>query len=261
MIAGNGRFPILFANEASRNGLKVVVIGIKGETSPELKKMVESFYWIKLGQLSKMINLLKAEGIFKAVMAGHIKHVHIFRQLSLDLKAFNLLTKLKDKKADTLLGGIVEVLETEGIKILPSTTFLSHLIPSKGIMTKRRPTKREEKDIAFGTRIAKEVAGLDIGQTIVVKNGSVVAVEAMEGTDETIKRAGLIGGKGIVVVKVSKPKQDLRFDVPVIGEKTIGTMIEARASVLAIDGEKSLFFEQKRTLETANEHDICILAQ
>ena len=171
------------------------------------------------------------------------------------------MMKFNNKKADTLLGGVVKILEDEGIKILPSTTFLAHLLPSKGILTQKTPSKTIQKDISFGTEIAKGIARLDIGQTVVVKNGSVVAVEAMEGTDETIKRAGIIGGKGIVVVKVSKPKQDFRFDVPVIGLKTIQTMADASASAMAIDAEKTLFFDQEEAISMANQHQICIMAQ
>jgi len=261
LIAGNGNFPVLFAKEASKNGFDVVAIAIKEETPPELEDFVKSLYWVKFGQLNKMIQWLKSESVKKAVMVGHIKHKHIFKQHSLDLKALNLLIGLKDKKADTILGSIADALNSEGIEILPSTTFLSFLMPLKGVITKRGPTSEEENDIAFGTSIAKEIARLDIGQTVVVKNASVVAVEAMEGTDETIKRAGKIGGRGIVVVKVSKPKQDLRFDVPVIGIGTIHIMVETGASALAVDAQRCLFFDKEEALKLADENNICILAQ
>lgn len=261
LIAGNGKFPLFFAQEASKSGIDVIAIGIKGETSTELEVLVKHIYWVKLGQLKKMIQALLTEGVENVVLAGHVKHVNIFKQLSLDKKALSLLKGLKDKKADTLLGGLVMVLEAEGIKVLPSTTFLSHLIPQKGILTTRGPTKGEVKDVSFGTSIARSIAALDIGQTVIVKEGSVVAVEAMEGTDETIRRGGQIGNKGTIVVKVSKPQQDLRFDVPVVGKKTIQTMIEAGASLLAIDEGKSLFFDQAEALAMAQNHNICILAQ
>lgn len=261
LIAGNGMFPIFFAQEAIKRKIEIVGIGIKGETDPRLEDMVQSFYWLNLGQLTKLINSLKKEDVSKAVMVGQIKHVNIFKHLALDLKALSLLKKLRDKKADTILGAVVDMLEKEGIEILPSTTFLSSLIPKKGIITKRTPTDEEEKDIAFGTKIAKGIAGLDIGQTVVVKNRSVVAVEAMEGTDETIMRGGRIGGKGIVVVKVSKPEQDIRFDVPVIGLKTLQTMIEAGASVLALDADKSIIFDQEEILTLSDRYGICIKAQ
>ena len=261
LIAGSGNFPLLLAREASRRGVEVVAVGIKGETYSELEGMVERFYWTKLGQFTKLIRYLKSEDVNQIVMAGQIKHVQIFNQLALDLKALSLFKKLKDKKADTILKGVVEAFEDEGIKVLPSNIFLSHLMPDKGILTKTGPSKDEEKDISFGTQIAKGIAGLDIGQTVVVKNKSVVAVEAMEGTDETIRRGGNIGGKGIVVVKVSKPNQDIRFDIPVIGLKTVQIMLEAGASALAIDAQNCLFFDQEEALTIANEHNICILAQ
>jgi len=261
LISGNGNFPILCATEAKKRGVKVVAVGIKGETDPGLEALVDRFYWINLGELTKLIRFLKKEGVTKALMVGQIRHVSIFKQLSLDIKALSLLMKLKNKKADTLLGGVVQVLEKEGISILPSTTFLSHLLPPQGIMTRTPPTKAIKKDISFGTEIAKGIAGLDIGQTVVVKNRSVVAVEAMEGTDETIRRGGIIGGRGTVVVKVSKPRQDVRFDVPVVGLKTIQTMAEAGASALALDASKTLFFDQEEALPMADKHQICIIAQ
>lgn len=261
LISGNGNFPILCATEAKKRGVRVVAVGIRGETEPALEGMVDRFYWINLGELTKLIRFLKKEGVTKALMVGQIKHVSIFKQLTLDLKALGLLMKLKNKKADTLLGGVVQVLEEEGISILPSTTFLSHLLPSKGILTRTQPTKAIKKDITFGTEIAKGIAGLDIGQTVVVKNRSVVAVEAMEGTDETIRRGGIIGGRGTVVVKVSKPQQDVRFDVPVVGLKTIQTMAEAGAHALALDAAKTLFFDQEKALPMADKHEICIIAQ
>jgi len=239
----------------------MVAIGIKGETDPILEGLVERFYWLNLGELTKLIRYFKAEGINKALMVGQIKHVNIFKHLSLDFRAISLLMKLKNKKADTLLGGIVKTLESEGIKILPSTAYLSHFLPSQGIMTQKAPTKAILNDISFGTEIAKSIAGLDIGQTVVVKNKSVIAVEAMEGTDETIIRGGTIGGKGTVVIKVSKPQQDIRFDVPVIGLKTIQTMAEAKSSALAIDANKTLFFDQEEVLAIANKLGICIIAQ
>lgn len=261
LIAGNGNFPILCAKEASRRGIEVVAVGIKGETDPVLEGLVERFFWLNLGELTRLIRCFKSEGVDKALMVGHIKHVSIFKKLSWDYKAISLLLRLKNKKADTLLGGVVQTLENEGIKILPSTTFLSHLLPSKGVMTKKMPTKIIENDVSFGMEIAKAIAGLDIGQTVVVKNKSVVAVEAMEGTDETIRRGGMIGGKGIIIVKVSKPQQDIRFDVPVIGLKTIQIMAEVKASAIAIDAKKTLFFDQEKALAVANKLGICIIAQ
>ena len=261
LIAGNGKFPILCAKEASKRGVDVVAIGIKGETDPVLEGLVKQFFWINLGELTRLIRCFKTEGIDKALMVGQIKHVNIFKKLCWDYKAISLLLKLKNKKADTLLGGVVQTLENEGIEILPSTTFLSHLLPPLGIMTQKTPTKAIENDISFGTEIAKAIAGLDIGQTVVVKNKSVVAVEAMEGTDETIRRGGLIGGSEVVIVKVSKPQQDIRFDVPVIGLKTIQVMAEVKASAIAIDAKKTLFFDQEKALEIADKHAICIIVQ
>lgn len=261
LIAGNGNFPIIFAKEAAKRSVEVVAIGIKGETETELEGFVERFCWINLGQLSKLIRFFKQEGVNQAVMVGQIKHVNIFRQFAFDLKAISFLNRLRDKKADTILAGFVNILEQEGITILPSTTFLAHLMPDRGVITKRPPNDKEAKDIDFGTRIAKGVAGFDIGQTVVVKNSAVIAVEAMEGTDETILRAGMICGKGSVIVKVSKPKQDFRFDVPVIGLNTIKSMVTARAAVLAVDARRCLFFDRQESTALANHHKISIIAQ
>ncbi|MGA1875889.1 MAG: LpxI family protein [bacterium] len=260
LIAGGGQFPILVAEEAKKKGLRVVAVGIHGITSQDLKSHVDKLCWVSLASLSKLIHNLKSEGINRAIMAGQVRHVNIFKEIRFDLRALRILRKLSNKKADSILRAVAEELEKEGIHILDSTTYLSSLIPLPGVITKRKPTKKEMIDVEFGFQIAKEIAGLDIGQTVVVKDKAVIAIEAMEGTDEAIKRGGQIGGKGTVVVKVSKPNQDMRFDVPVIGLRTLQYLKEAGASVMAIEAGKTLFFDQSAFIGQANTEKIAIIS-
>ena len=242
IIAGKGQFPILIANEARKKGLKTIAIGFNGITSPLLESHVDKLCWVDLASFSKLIKKLKEEGIKKTVLAGHVHHVNILKEIKFDLRTFRLLKQLVNKKADSILKAVADEIEQEGIQVLDSTTFLTFLLPPAGVLTKRKPTKKEMKDIEFGFEIAKGIAGFDIGQTVVVKDKTVVAVEAMEGTDETIKRGGQIGGKGVVVIKVSKPKQDMRFDVPVIGYHTLQSLKKANAAVMAIESGKNFVF-------------------
>lgn len=260
LIAGSGKFPLLVANEARKQGLRVVAIGINEITSTNLQDYVDKLVWIDLTDLTRLIKELKAEHITKAIMAGQIKHVNIFRNLKFDWRTLRLLNGLANKKTDTILGAVVQELEREGITIINSTTYLLSCLPSPGVLTKRKPTKKESQDIEFGFGIAKDIAGLDIGQTIVVKDKTVVAVEAMEGTDETIQRGGRLAGEGTVVIKVSKPKQDMRFDVPVIGLTTINKLKEVKVSAMAIEAGKTLFFDQEAVLNEANLHKISLIA-
>ncbi|MEW5802120.1 MAG: UDP-2,3-diacylglucosamine diphosphatase LpxI [bacterium] len=260
LIAGSGQFPIIVADEAKKQGLRIVAIGISRITSPALLFHVDKLCWIELGNFSKLIKELKAEKIDKAIMAGQIRHVNIFKEIKFDWRALLLLKRLINKKADTILGAVADELEREGIYILDSTKYLSSLLPPPGIITKRKPSKKEMKDIQFGFEIAKRIAGADIGQTVVVKDMTVVAVEAMEGTDETIRRGGQIGGKRTVVVKVSKPNQDMRFDVPVIGLQTIQSLKEAKAAVMAIESGKTLFFDREAVTAEADGENISLIA-
>ncbi len=260
LIAGNGEFPLFFARFASREDRKIIAIGLQEETNPALEKEVEKLYWLHLGELKKLINIFKQENVQTAVMAGQVKHFRLFDLLKLDTRAMTLLSKLKDKRADTILAGVAEELAKEGINLIDSTTFLSSFLPQEGVLTSTKPTKAQWSDICFGYRIAKGIAGLDIGQTVVVKDKAVLAVEAMEGTDETILRGGKFGKKDVVAVKVSKPQQDRRFDIPIVGEKTVQILKEAKATVLAFSAGSTLLLNQEEVIRLANAEKICLVA-
>ena len=240
LIAGNGRFPFLAAAGARRAGRRVVALAIKEEASPELAREVDELHWISLGQLGRGIELLKGAGAREAVMAGQVQHRQLFSDVVPDLKLIGVLARLALRNTDSLIGGVADALARDGITLLPSVAFLEDQLAVAGPMTRRRPDGEEEKDIAYGESVARTLAGMDLGQTAVVKGRAAVALEAMEGTDETIRRAGRIAGTGTTVVKVSKPKQDMRFDVPVVGEGTLDAMREAGARVLAIDAGRTL---------------------
>jgi len=261
VIAGGGKFPYLIVKEAQRRGREVTVVGIKGVASDQLEKLApERTYWVGVGDLDKLINILKKNGVSQAMMVGKVSHSLVYERVKIDHRFQALLRELKDRKTDSLLRGIADTLTREGIQVIDSTTFLSHYLAPPGILTERAPTPEEMEDIRFGREIAREVGRLDIGQTVVVKDKAVIAVEGMEGTDELIRRGGKIGGKGVVVVKVCKPQQDMRFDVPVVGLNTIETMSEVRASALAVDAGKTLFFDKEELLSRADQEDIAIIA-
>ncbi|MFA5388722.1 MAG: UDP-2,3-diacylglucosamine diphosphatase LpxI [Candidatus Omnitrophota bacterium] len=261
LIAGSGRFPIIFARSAREKGVEIVAIGINEETPVELEKFVGKIYWLGVGELGKLLDILKEEKIRSIVMAGQVKHKLLFdSNIKIDKKMQFLLGGLKNKKTDSIIGAVARLLELSGIKVLSSITFLSDYLPAKGILTSRPPDERVLKDIDFGRRIAKEIAGLDIGQSIAVKDKVVLAVESIEGTDEAIKRAASYGKEGIVVIKVTKPRQDMRFDVPVIGPDTIKLLREVKASCLAIEAKKTLIIDKEETLKLANEAGITIIA-
>lgn len=259
LIAGNGDYPLYFAKAAREQNKKVIAVALDGETNPDLSLLVDQFTWVGLGQLNKLISIFKKAQVTKAVMAGQVKHFRLFDLLKLDWRAVSLLKRLPNKKADTILGGVAEELEKDGIKLVDSTIFLEKFIPRAGVLTKAIPTKEQQRDIEFGLQIAKGIAGLDIGQTVVVKDRAVLAVEAMEGTDKTILRGGQIGKKDAVVVKVSKPHQDLRFDVPIIGEKTIETLKEAGVGVLAFCAGETLILNTEKVIDLANKYKICLI--
>ena len=252
LIAGNGRFPFLAAAEARRAGRRVVALAIKEEASPELAGEVDELHWISLGQLGRGIDLLKGAGAREAVMAGQVQHRQLFSDVVPDLKLLGVLARLALRNTDSLIGGVADALAREGITLLPSVAFLEDQLAVAGPMTRRRPDGEEEKDIAYGESVARTLAGMDLGQTAVVKGRAAVALEAMEGTDETIRRAGRIAGTGTTVVKVSKPKQDMRFDVPVVGEGTLDAMREAGARVLAVDAGRTLLIDRAAFLERAD---------
>src|SRR5213080_182487 len=225
LIAGNGRFPFLVLEGARSQGIEMAVIALKEEASVELEKIAKRLHWVSLGELSKTIDLMHQEGVKQAVMAGQVKHNKIFSTIRPDWKLAKLLFSLPRKNTDALIGAVARVLEDEGIRLVDSTLFLKPLLPEAGVLTRRAPNEHEAEDIAYGRGLAQQIAGMDIGQTVVIADHACVAVEAIESTDEVIVRAGRIAaGKPLVVVKVSKPAQDMRFDVPVIGLATVEHM-------------------------------------
>jgi hypothetical protein len=258
LIAGNGRFPFLVAGAARRAGRSVVCVAIEEEAAPELASEVDVIHWISLGQLGRCIAAFKQAGVGEAVMAGQVKHRQIFSGILPDLKLMGVLARVAIKNTDSLIGGIADVLEREGIHLLPSTELLSDQMASAGAMTRAKPDKKQREDVEYGVRIARALGQLDLGQTVVVKDGAAVALEAMEGTDEVIRRAGTIAGQGTVVVKLAKPKQDMRFDVPVVGEGTLEAMTSAGARVLAVEAGRTLFIGRDEVLEAANRAGIAV---
>jgi DUF1009 family protein len=261
LIAGNGKFPFIFAQAAKKKGLEVIAVAIKEETEPALEKCVDRIYWLSAGELEKAITILKDEKLNNIVMAGQVKHRILFdTNVKLDKKMQFLLNSLRNKKTDSIIGAIAFVLKRNGINLLNSTLFLSDLLPKKGVLTKTGPDKRVLEDIDFGRGIAKHIAGLDIGQSVVVKNKTALAIESIEGTDEAIRRAAKYGKEGIVVVKVSKPRQDMRFDVPVIGLETIRLLKEVQASGIAIEANKALIIDKDEAIKLADESGIVIVA-
>jgi len=261
LIAGNGRFPFLVLEGARSQGIDMTVIAIKEEADADLAKLAPRLHWVSLGELSKTIDLLHKEGVTQAVMAGQVKHNKIFSAIRPDWKLAKLLFALPKKNTDSLIGAVAKVLEGEGIRLVDSTVFLKPLLPEAGVLTRRAPGAEESADMAYGLGVARNIAAMDVGQTIVVSSQACVAVEAMEGTDETISRAARIAtGKPLVVVKVSKPKQDMRFDVPVVGLPTIATMKACGATALAIDAQHTLLFDRQALIAAANEAGIAIQA-
>ena len=261
LIAGNGRFPFLVLEGARSQGIEMAVIALKEEASPELERAAKRLHWVSLGELSKDIELMHQEGVKQAVMAGQVKHNKIFSSIRPDWRLAKLLLSLTRKSTDALIGAVARVLEDEGLHLVDSTAFLSPLVPQAGVLTRRAPDEREAADIAYGLGVARQIAGMDIGQTVVIAEGACVAVEAMEGTDEAIVRgARITGGKPLVVVKVSKPGQDMRFDVPVVGLPTIEQMKQCGATALAVDAGKTLLFDRTNLLAAADAAGIAIQA-
>jgi DUF1009 family protein len=261
LIAGNGRFPFLVLEGARSQGIDMAVIAIKEEADPDLGKLAQRLHWVSLGELSKTIDLLHQEGVTQAVMAGQVKHNKIFSAIRPDWKLTKVLFALAKKNTDSLIGAVAKVLEDEGIRLVDSTVFLKPLLPDAGVLTRRKPSQEEYADMAYGLSLARNIAAMDIGQTVVVSSQACIAVEAMEGTDETIARAARIAvGRPLVVVKVSKPKQDMRFDVPVVGLPTIATMRASGATALAIDAQRTLLFDRQALIAAANHAGMAIEA-
>ena len=277
LIAGNGRFPFLLLDAARAHGLEVVVAAIKEETDPEMDARAAAdsgvrVYWLSLGELSKLIETFQKENVTRAVMAGQVKHKQIFSSIRPDWRLAKLLLSLRTRNTDMLLGAVAKVLGDEGIELISSTAYLEPLLAQAGVLTERVPSEQEQSDIDYGREVAMAVAGYDIGQTVVVASQACVAVEAMEGTDAAIERAGTIMktlaeegdastlDRRLTVVKVAKPKQDMRFDVPVIGLKTIEAMERANATCLAIEAGRTLIFDRSTVLLRANTAKIAIVA-
>src|SRR4051812_19466815 len=260
LIAGNGRFPFMVVEGARRSGVPLVVAAIREETDPEMDRRAERVRWVGIGQLGRMIRFFKEEGVEKAIMAGQVKHVQIFSRAVPDARMLKVLLKLPRRNTDSLIGAIAVELESEGIELVDSTCFLQDSLPQSGTLTRREPSKQEREDIEYGLEIAREIARLDLGQTIVVRGRACVAIEAMEGTDETISRAGKLAKGRLTVVKVAKPDQDMRFDVPVVGVPTIESMIEAQATCLCITAGKTLIFDRVEMLRLADEKRLAVIA-
>jgi len=260
LIAGNGKFPFMVLEGARRSGAQVAVAAISEETDPEIEKLADSLTWIGIGQLGKMIRFFKDEGVEKAIMAGQVKHVQIFSRAVPDVRMLKVLLKLPRRNTDSLIGAIASELLGEGIELIDSTYFLTDYLPKPGNLTRRKPDNREQEDVDYGLEIAHEIAHLNLGQTIVVRGRACVAIEAMEGTDETIRRAGSLAHGRLTVIKIAKPDQDMRFDVPVVGVPTIETMVVAGATCLCVTAGKTLMFDRDEMIQLANEKKIVIVA-
>ncbi|MCU1386219.1 MAG: hypothetical protein JWL71_4916 [Acidobacteria bacterium] len=267
LIAGNGRFPFLVLDAARALGYDVTVVALKDETFPELADLAArppaaDFHWIALGQLGTLLKLFQNAGVTQAVMAGQVKHAKLFAVMaSADTTLLGVLMRLKTKNTDGLIGGIADAMRDKGIELLNSTAFLAPLLATAGVLTRRAPDADEQADLAFGYRIGDTIAGLDVGQTVAVKSAAVVAVEAMEGTDAVIARAGQLAGPGVRIVKVAKPNQDMRFDVPVVGVSTIDAMKSAGATLLSVDAGKTLMIDGDAIVKAADAANICIVGR
>ncbi len=266
LIAGNGAFPFLVLDAARRLGHEVTIIAIQEEASPELNAAAAlepraEIVWLSLGQLSRCIEALRKAGASHAVMAGQVKHVKIFSGILPDRLLLSVMMRLRSKNTDALITAVADVMRDHGVELLDSTAFLTPLLAPAGPIASRRPSAEEEADFAFGYRMADAIAGLDIGQTVVVKDAAVVAVEAMEGTDAVIERAGRLAGPGTRVVKVAKPGQDMRFDVPVVGLATLRAMRDAGATALSIDAGKTLIFDRQELAAAADAAGIAVVGR
>ena len=266
LIAGNGRFPFLTLEGARRLGHDVTIVAIQEEASPALtaaaaQEPPADLRWISLGQLGRCIAILRDAGVTRAVMAGQVKHTKIFSGIKPDLTFLKALTRLKTKNTDALIAAVADVLADHGIELENSTAFLQPLLAGSGVLTARSPTEDEHADLEFGYRMADAIAGLDLGQTIVVKDRAVVAVEAMEGTDAVIARAGHLAGPGTCVIKVAKPAQDMRFDVPVVGVPTLTAMRDAGATVLSVDAGRTLVLDGDAFYEWADAHQVAMVGR
>lgn len=259
LIAGGGDLPLIFAKIVKEKGFEVIAVCLKGEASPDLEKSVNKTYWVSIGEPMKLVQAFKSERVKNLVMLGSVKKTDLYKDISKDEYAQGVLKISRDNRDETLLKSAANRLWWLGLYIKKPTDYLKTLMPSKGVLTKRIPTQSEWLDIEFGFKLAKVLAGSDIGQTIIVKNRSVVAIEAIEGTDEAIKRAGKLCGAGAVIVKAARPRQDMRFDVPLVGKATIQSLIEAKASVLALEQKKTYLIDRPEIIKLAEENNISVV--
>jgi DUF1009 family protein len=260
LIAGNGNFPFLVVEGAKKQGADLAVVAIREETDQRIEEVAEKVIWVGIGQLGKMISFFKKEGVSRAMMAGQVRHIQIFSGALPDLRMLRMLFGLKQRNTDALIGGVASEMAKEGIELIDSTYFIQDRLAQEGVLSRRKPDARELENIEYGLKIANEIARLDLGQTIVIRAKACVAIEAMEGTDATIKRAGELAKGKLTVVKVAKPNQDMRFDVPVVGVPTIQTMIEAGATCLSLTAGKTLMFDREEMLALADEKKIAVVA-
>ena len=261
LIAGGGQFPLLFTQKARTNGYKIIGAGFRSETDPQLAELTHRFEWLYLGQLSKLIRYFKSNGVTRALLMGSISKTNIFKDIRPDFKALAFIAKTAGTHDDNILSSFANLLEKQGITLVPSTFLLPELISPKGCWTKRKPDRAEKKDIQQGWKLAKAVGQLDIGQCLVISNGTALAVEAIDGTDATIERGGRLSrGNGAIVIKLSKPHQDLRFDLPSSGCTTIETMHRSGVNVLVLEAGKSISFDREKMIALADNYNICIIA-
>lgn len=259
LIAGNGQFPFLVVDGARRAGASLAVVAIKEETDKRIDAVAKHVKWVGIGQLGKMIDFFKNEGVEKAMMAGQVKHVQIFSGSLPDVRMLKMLWSLEKRNTDSLIGGVANEMAKEGIELIDSTHFIKDQLAPMGVITQRQPDAIERGNIEYGLHVAHEIARLDLGQTIVIRGNACVAIEAMEGTDATIRRAGELAKGRLTVIKVAKPNQDMRFDVPVVGVPTVETMITAGATCLSVSAERTLIFDREEMVRLADKNKICIL--
>jgi len=259
IIAGKGAYPLLLAESAKKQGVdRVFAVAFKGETERAIEKYADEVKWIHLGLLGGMLDALRESGVKHAVMAGQITPTHLFN-VRMDAKMLSVLKNLPVRNAETIFGAVADELKAIGIELRPASMFMEMHMPEAGLLSNRGPTESEQVDIELGLKVARTTSGLDIGQTVVIKQGTILAVEAFEGTDETIERAGRLGGSGIVIVKVAKRGHDMRFDIPVIGTHTMKILKKARAAVLAVEAGRSILLEREKIVEEINRMEMCLV--
>jgi DUF1009 family protein len=262
IIAGNGEFPLILARSVRQGGRRIVAAALEGEADRQIEQLVDEVEWVKIGQLNKLIKVFTSRGVSQALMAGGVTPAKLFKNISLDLRMIALAARVKIRNAETIFGSVAGELQKDGVELLDSRPFLGDAVPQPGCLTRRKPDSEQRDDIAFGLRIAKAVSALDIGQTVVVKRGTVLAVEGFEGTDECIRRGGALGGEngGAVVVKVSKPNHDFRFDIPCVGSRTIDSCVAGQISVLAMEAGRSLLLDRAQVVKAAEQNGIRLVA-